>query len=462
MATCKTCRFIEHGIYFKQQNDSLTVKHCCNMDHIPDKEQPHLIEKYYGEEINWETVFSQKRKDRDLARKGEYYPACKNCWELQEQEIDEEDYISHITLANLTKCNSRCVYCYIGEDEQYHSAPQKYRLYPHILKMKEQGILKFSGSLRYMGGEPTLLTDFEQITNLFVENNIPEIYLPTSGIKYSKAMEQACSKVPYCEIYISIDSGCPETYKKIKRIDAYNIVLKSLKNYVENSTRKDLVISKYIALLGYNDTTEEIDKWLNEQKSIGIKSVSFDINGSYIYNQQTYEKYFKYLLQLKKYEENNARNMGFEIRNYSPYIQRLGNWEKDNEHNFKNAVSRKIVKIDISKTNINSVEKYLNNLIEKYGIWKKPTINLISNKEITETQNFEEILNLCYKLGFKITLSTKANSYSKVLCEALKFADIQLTVISNGKYLNTYQKISTEKVKVNLFSRFFNAIFHIQ
>ena len=38
MTTCKTCRFLEHGIYFKQKpNGSLTVKQCCNMDGIPEE-----------------------------------------------------------------------------------------------------------------------------------------------------------------------------------------------------------------------------------------------------------------------------------------------------------------------------------------------------------------------------------------------------------------------------------------
>ena len=40
---CKTCRFIEHGIYFKLlDNGYLTIKHCCNMDAIPEDKQPHL------------------------------------------------------------------------------------------------------------------------------------------------------------------------------------------------------------------------------------------------------------------------------------------------------------------------------------------------------------------------------------------------------------------------------------
>lgn len=54
----KTCRFIEHGIYFKQfTEDSLTVKHCCNMDALPEENQPHLIKTYNDGEIDWKKLF---------------------------------------------------------------------------------------------------------------------------------------------------------------------------------------------------------------------------------------------------------------------------------------------------------------------------------------------------------------------------------------------------------------------
>ena len=404
--TCKTCRFIEHGIYFKQlDNGNITIKHCCNMDSIPENEQPHLQEEYNGGDIDWNKIFENKRKDRDMCRRGEYYDVCKNCWELQEQETDEEDYISHVTLAHLTKCNSRCVYCYIGVNKELHNAPQKYRLLPVLEDMRNKNILRFTGSLRYMGGEPTLLEDFETITNMFVDNNIPEIYLPTSGIKLSKSMVKACSKVPNCCIYISIDSGCKETYKQIKGLDAYDLVLNSLKTYANANIMPEHVTSKYIAVLGINDNKKEIDKWIEESKKAGIKMLAFDVEYSYVYDSKN-EKYLKHLSQLRDYAEQRITQAGLKMDKYIPYIQKLQNWVSENKEKIQNDTPKGSISLNITDKTLNDIEESLNKIIEENSIWNKPKIKLNINfiERFTLKKQIEDVKVLCERYGFEVII----------------------------------------------------------
>ncbi len=457
----KTCRFIEHGIYFKQlAEDSLTVKHCCNMDALPENEQPHLIETYKGGEIDWEKLFEEKRKDREKFARGEYYDSCKNCWELQEIEADKEDYISHVTLAHITKCNSRCVYCGIGKDETLHNSPQKYRLLPLLKEMKEKNLLRFTGSLRYMGGEPTLLHDFEEITDMFVENNIPEIYLPTSGIKLSKAMLRACAKVPICNIFISVDSGCEETYKKIKGLNAYKAVMNSLKQYADANIMREHVISKFIAVLDINDNTEELDKWIAESKKAGVVMLAFDIEYSYANNVEN-EKYMKHLINLKNYADKQITLAGLNRDPYLPYIQKLQCFEQENKEKLENDTSSEIINIDISRQTKQQIEEQLLNIIKEKSIWNKPIINLTTEKfnkkilffnvkyekEITEEKQFDEILSLCRKLGFKTKLKTNANNFNKSIKESLKLSDIELLVNRKGNFAKQYFELDNKKVR---------------
>lgn len=188
--------------------------------------------------------------------------------------------------------------------------------------MKEKNLLRFTGSLRYMGGEPTLLQDFEEITDMFVENNIPEIYLPTSGIRLSNAMLRAAAKVPNCNIFISVDSGCEETYKKIKGINAYKTVMNSIKQYADANYMREHVISKFIVVLGINDNTEEVDKWISESKKAGVIMLAFDIEYSYVNNIEN-EKYLKYLIQLKNYADKQITLAGLTRDFYVPYIQKF-------------------------------------------------------------------------------------------------------------------------------------------
>lgn len=442
----KSCRFIEHGIYFKYMPDgSLAIKPCCNMDAASEDEQLFLQKKYTGGKFDWQEILKIKRQHRDDCRKGNYNCVCAKCWELKEGDWDEDDYFSEITFAHIIKCNSRCVYCYIGCDEKLYSAKQEYKMMPVIQDLQENNLLRFTGSLRYMGGEPTLMSDFEEITDLFVENNIPEIYLPTSGIKFSKAMEKACKTVPFCQIFISIDSGSPETYKKIKGIDAYNIVLESLRKYASNREIKGHILSKYILVPKINDNTTEIDKWISESKKIGLRNLAPDAEYSCVFDQSN-EKYLKHLLNLTKYMEKKIYSEDMIMDNSVVYRKILLDWAEKNKKRLMNDTPNSSVELNISNMSKDVVADFLNKIIDENSIWNKPLIQLTSDKEITETEDFEEILYTCFLLGFDIHLQTNGENFSEMIKEALKISNIKLFVNENGKFVQDYKNIDENKV----------------
>ena len=271
--------------------------------------------------------------------------------------------------------------------------------------MRNKNILRFTGSLRYMGGEPTLLEDFETITNMFVDNNIPEIYLPTSGIKLSKSMVKACSKVPNCCIYISIDSGCKETYKQIKGLDAYDLVLNSLKTYANANIMPEHVTSKYIAVLGINDNKKEIDKWIEDSKKAGIKMLAFDVEYSYVYDSKN-EKYLKHLSQLRDYAEQRITQAGLKMDKYIPYIQKLQNWVSENKEKIQNDTPKGSISLNITDKTLNDIEESLNKIIEENSIWNKPKIKLNINfiERFTLKKQIEDVKVLCERYGFEVII----------------------------------------------------------
>ena len=79
----KSCRFIEHGIYFKYNAEgTISVKHCCNMDAEKESDQA-IIQKVRNlDDIDWDNVFEQKRIMRENAKKEIYHPVCQKCWEI--------------------------------------------------------------------------------------------------------------------------------------------------------------------------------------------------------------------------------------------------------------------------------------------------------------------------------------------------------------------------------------------
>lgn len=449
----KSCRFIEHGIYFSYTgNGQLYIKHCCNMDGAPFHEQDIIQTVSDINDIDFDDILKKKKIMRQNAKKGIYHPLCEKCWwELKDGDWDDEDYFSQITLAPIIRCNSRCVYCEIGNDDKLYNSKQVFEMFPVIQKLMSENLIRFDGSLRYMGGEPTLISDFEKITDLFVENGIPEIYLPSSGIKYSKAIERACKKIDKCEIFISIDSGRPETYKKIKGINAYGLVLKSLKNYSKNTiSSKENVISKYIVVPRYNDNTSEIDEWIKESIKSGIKSLAPDAERTYVIEEEK-QRYLKHVYNVIKYakEKIQDKNINFvEV----VYLKMLNQWISENRDKFENDTTDEIFDIDISNMNVQDVKDETDKLIEKNTIWNKPVINLISQKEITEYKEFEKILYEFVLNGFKVKLKTDGRKKSPMIEETLKIGDIILDVNSKGKFAKHYYNISqlNKKNCVNL------------
>lgn len=443
---CKSCKFLEHGIFFKFFPDgSLSVKPCCNMDAAPGEEQIYLRDNYYGGEINWSEILSNIRKNRDNARKGILNKHCEKCWELKEQDWDEEDYFSEITLAPVSRCNARCVYCFVGNHEDFYNSTQEHDMLPILKDMQEKGLLRFDGCLRYMGGEPTLMPNFEQITDLFVENNVPEIYLPTSGIKFSRAIERACEKIDKCEIFISIDSGSPETYQKIKGINAYNIVLNSLKRYANKEKKKKHLISKYIIVPKYNDNTTEIDKWIKDSTENGITTLSPDIEYSYIEKPEN-EKYLKHILKLLKYSYQEIEKHECLIDECVVYRRVILAWEEKNKENLQNDIASETQRIDISDLTYEDFSEITDKIIENNGIWNKPKLKLISKKEITNYPDFEKIVYDCLAKSFDIIVTTNANKFSPTVAEFLKTGNIKIFTDENGINTYKYLQIAPEKI----------------
>jgi adenine C2-methylase RlmN of 23S rRNA A2503 and tRNA A37 len=68
-------------------------------------------------------------------------------------------------------------------------------------------------------------------------------------------------------------------YRKIKRIDAYEEVIENIKRYaLANEKNKDAVSLKYILVNGLNDRQDEIEKFIEIAKEIGLSNVTFSLN----------------------------------------------------------------------------------------------------------------------------------------------------------------------------------------
>ncbi len=297
-----SCEYIQHGFNVDYED----IKMCCFNCHEGGGRQI-LIDNYKGEMIDWNKFFKEKRKMREMNKKGITLDRCKGCFFLKEREWDDEDYINYMVFNHWTQCNCKCKYCFTNEQSDYFNTRKNYNMYPVIKKLADMGKIRGGGEIGFGGGEPALLPEFEPMVNMLLDCGCDNIRVHSSGVKYSQAIERGVSEGKLT-VVVSVDSGCPETYENIKRVNHFNKVWENLAKYAQAQTEnKYKVKTKYIIYPGFNDNKEEVDKFFDYTVKAGIKSVVLDVEGGwYITNKFNIPDY---LYELLDYADNKTKEL---------------------------------------------------------------------------------------------------------------------------------------------------------
>lgn len=322
----KSCHLIEHGISI----DVDSIKACC-LSREFNKGQLMIVPKYENGRINWEELFKIKKEQRIIQQK-EDIPACQGCYNLREEDWDEEDYISYINFDHWSQCNSNCIYCGV----QANKPKTKNNILNAIKELIKLNKFKTNGEITFQGGEPTVLKEFDALLNLFVKQG-SKVRVHSSGILFSRAIREGLKKGAV-SVVISPDAAYRETYKKIKRVDKFNKVIDNIKHYRKNlkpEFQKNVRV-KYIIIPGINDTFEEIQEFITKIKQFDIKSVIIDIE--YAYANRNLNNVSEHVYMLMDYIENfcNENNIEFDLYDSAKYAQSSRQSDKNTEFNIDN------------------------------------------------------------------------------------------------------------------------------
>ncbi|MBQ8887306.1 MAG: radical SAM protein [Candidatus Gastranaerophilales bacterium] len=304
-----SCEYIQHGFNVDYED----IKMCCFNCHEGGGRQI-LIDKYKGQMIDWNKFFKEKRKMRELNKKGIILERCKGCFFLKEREWDDEDYINFMVFNHWTLCNCKCKYCFTNEQSDFFNARENYNMYPVIKKLVEMGKVRGGGEIGFGGGEPALLPEFEPMMNMLMDAGCDNIRVHSSCVKYSPAIERGL-KEGKVTLVCSVDSGTAETYKNIKRVPHFETVWANLEKYAAaQGENKYKAKTKYIIYPGFNDNKEELDKWFDLTVKAGIKSVVIDVEGGwYINNKYNIPDY---LYELLEYATKKTEELGMKFVEY--------------------------------------------------------------------------------------------------------------------------------------------------
>ena len=243
-------------------------------------------------------------------------PKCDGCFNLETKEWNIDKRIKYIHFNHWTHCNTDCIYCYTKE-EKYKGGAKHYNALPILKQLIEKYGFSPDGEVTFAGGEPCMLDEFDEILEYLIQIGAKKIVVHSSGVIYSKALENALKKGS-ASLVISHDSGSEETYKKIKNTDFCGKVWENTNQYSQSG----VVISKYIIIPNLNDSKSEINNWLKKVSVSGIKSVIIDIEHKYFEQNKNNKKIIHKLLELCEYIRIEAEKKGIdtELYNTAKYI----------------------------------------------------------------------------------------------------------------------------------------------
>lgn len=315
----KSCHLIEHGISI----DVDTVKACC-LSREFNKGQLMVEYKYENGKIDWEHVFFVKKNHRTHQKNKRDLPSCEGCYNLREEDWDDEDYISYINFDHWSQCNSNCIYCGV----QRNKPKTKNNVLNAVKELIKLGKFRNNGEITFQGGEPTILSEFENLLKLFLKQG-SKVRIHSSGILFSRAIREGLKKGAV-SVVISPDSASEEVYKSVKRVDKSREVWRNIKHYRRNlkAEFQNLVKVKYIIIPGVNDNLIEIDEFLNKLKKIDIKSLIVDIE--YTYANTNIDNISEHVYMLMDYMENFAlrNNMEYDLYDSAKYAEQNRKFEK--------------------------------------------------------------------------------------------------------------------------------------
>lgn len=268
-----SCIHLEHGITFY----STSVQICCISSH-PGGGDIVQIPDYKGELIDWKDFFEQRNKMRTAIRGGVIPEKCTGCYYLKENDWNTDDYIDEVLIGHFTYCNCNCIYCYTEKDKKFFNSNKTYNVYPVIKDMIEKGVLSKNAVITFGGGEPTILTEFEELVHMLLDYDVKNIRIHSDGIKYSPAIEKGL-KLGKITLITSVDSGSKEVYEQVKQVPCFDKVWNNLAKYAK--TKNGLIRTKYVLIPGVNDSLREVKQWLKKTAEAGVYNIAFDIEDNW-------------------------------------------------------------------------------------------------------------------------------------------------------------------------------------
>lgn len=275
----KGCNFLGHFIDYRVDNFSP----CCVSSNSKVPTSGTIPERMAHWERHVRQLIDDIKNDRPNY--------CTNCRHLKEgfwPKKVELDYICFATNHPGDVCNLRCTYCFVENrfKELNRSDKEGYTTYEIIKQLSQMPEYNRSNiCIELSNGEFCANKYCNEIFDILLKNKWKVRFVSNMTI-YNEKFAEFLKTGRTVNLLTSLDSGTPETYKAIKRVDCFNKVVENLKKY----PLKDIDFKmKYIFLDGVNDNEKDVDGFYNIVKDVGCRSIMLSSNSCKPYTDKIKE-----------------------------------------------------------------------------------------------------------------------------------------------------------------------------
>lgn len=202
--------------------------------------------------------------------------ACSKCPLYRKAEWKPDGLIHAISLAMYpSPCQCHCIYCHVYEDcDNVTPNARTEEAYEHLFglleRIKESGMLAPDFAWQVTCGEISIHPYKKRFLDLV--RGTPTIFF-TNSFKYDEGIAQHLRDHTYSQLFLSIDAGTSETWKKVKGVDNFEQVVSNLVKYYNSMVAEGQIRFKYIVLPGINDTWEDYVSFVNIAKLLKVANI---------------------------------------------------------------------------------------------------------------------------------------------------------------------------------------------
>lgn len=325
----KSCIWLEGGLAFNRRslNACLIVHH--------NRGYPQLCE-YNGGTLDIDAIIKARERIVSANQRGGH-PDCRGCPHLVARRWPRRKKpIRLIGIAQFTRCNIECNYCYLQTDDpaKFAAGNKPYAVLPALGQLVRSGMLDRRSIIDWGGGEPTIYPEFDGALELLTRFGATT-WVHTNGTRVPRPIRDGLSAARL-NILCSIDAGTRQTWQKIKNKDLLHIVWRNIAQYVQLGAR---VVLKYI-VTEENCSEEELAAFIVAARQSGARELVIDID----YNHpQPSAAVIRGLCHLKRLGIQNGfyTTFGSTGANFTPEINVAGELDED-DHNWASVVAERL------------------------------------------------------------------------------------------------------------------------